>query len=162
MWSERIYLAGRYGRREELCEYAAELRGMGYIVSCRWLSTDHSIEDDQLTNGELPASLAKKFALEDLHDLMRSDCIISFTEIPKETVSRGGRHVELGFALARDDKMRLIVVGPRENVFHYLDVIEHYNTWEESRAQLYNEAEFRAAWKDSVRECLIMGKQKRN
>ncbi len=161
MWNERIYLAGSYGRREELCEYAAERRSMGYIVSCRCLTDDHSIEDDQLTKGELLMRTVSRFAEEDLQDLLRADCIISFTEMPKETVSRGGRHVELGFALAQDDKMRLIIVGPRENVFHYLPVIEHYDTWEAARTQLLDEAGFRAGWKSTVRECFIMGRQKR-
>lgn len=42
-------------------------------------------------------------------------------------ISRGGRHVEFGMALAMDK--RLVVVGPRENVFHLLPAVEQFDTW---------------------------------
>jgi hypothetical protein len=49
---------------------------------------------------------------------MAADAVIIFTEIPNATPATGGRHVEFGLALAQGK--RVIVVGPRENVFHYL------------------------------------------
>lgn len=41
--------------------------------------------------------------------------------------SRGGRHVEFGMALALGK--RVIVVGPRENVFHLLPEVEVHVNW---------------------------------
>jgi hypothetical protein len=49
---------------------------------------------------------------------MRADAVIIFTEIPNTVLATGGRHVEFGLALAHGK--RVFVVGPRENVFHYL------------------------------------------
>ena len=49
--------------------------------------------------------------------------------------NRGGRHVEFGMALARrllSGAPRLIVVGYRENVFHYAPEVEFYETWNEA------------------------------
>jgi hypothetical protein len=37
---------------------------------------------------------------------------------PNTILATGGRHVEFGLALAQGK--RVIIVGPRENVFHYL------------------------------------------
>ena len=49
---------------------------------------------------------------------MAADAVIIFTEIPNTILATGGRHVEFGLALAQGKRM--IIVGPRENVFHYL------------------------------------------
>ena len=60
------------------------------------------------------------------------------TEPPREpSSSRGGRHVEFGIALARSK--RLIVVGHRENVFHWLHMVEFYSEWLELLRKLYIE-----------------------
>jgi hypothetical protein len=53
--------------------------------------------------------------------------------------ARGGRHVELGLALC--DGQRTIVVGHRENVFHWLPQIEFYNDWDECLHELAREKE---------------------
>lgn len=50
--------------------------------------------------------------------------MISFTEPPRSGASRGGRHVEYGIALARG--VRVIVVGFRENIFHWLPQVEFH------------------------------------
>src|SRR5260370_22529594 len=57
-------------------------------------------------------------ARQDCEDLMAADAVIIFTEIPNTILATGGRHVEFGLALAQGK--RVIIVGPRENVFHYL------------------------------------------
>jgi nucleoside 2-deoxyribosyltransferase len=60
-------------------------------------------------------------ANEDYLDIERSDIVAVFTGVDSTT---GGLHVELGVAIAL--KKRIIVVGPRGNVFHYMNVVEHY------------------------------------
>ena len=57
-------------------------------------------------------------ARQDCEDLMAADTVIIFTEIPNTILATGGRHVEFGLALAQGKRM--IIVSPRENVFHYL------------------------------------------
>ena len=48
---------------------------------------------------------------------MAADAVIIFTETEYNPCNRW-RHVEFGLALAQDKGV--IIVGPRENVFHYL------------------------------------------
>ena len=116
----RIYLAARYGRREELNVYAEELRFEGYIVDAIWLTGDH--EAELLTSDD-----AQLFAIEDLRDIEASDIMINFTEPERTGPTRGGRHVEFGMAHALG--LGLIVVGPRENVFHALPSVHQFDKW---------------------------------
>lgn len=165
--SVKVYLASRYSRREELCGYREELkRVLDYEVTSRWLNGAHQISDhgtpiggagEALVEGDAgsasdeAAEMRKRFAWEDISDLLAADTIIAFTEPPRSSASRGGRHVEWGIALgincfAADRGIihrafRLIVVGPRENLFHWLDEIEHFETWHECFESLGAEME---------------------
>lgn len=130
----KIYLASRYSRREELCGYREQLRTMGHEVQARWLDGKHQldnagkpiggsgeklVEEDGDESTEIKnAQLRSKFAQDDWEDCMGADLQINFTEPPRSSANRGGRHVECGIALARG--IPLIVVGHRENIFHWL------------------------------------------
>lgn len=133
----RIYLAARHSRREELCGYADELRKCGHEITARWLLGSHKLSGVALAvesaSGSAP-SRGAAFAREDLQDLMRADAVISFTEVPRSGHSRSGRHVEFGMAFAMHK--RLIVIGPRENVFHCLSAVERYESWEDFKTQV--------------------------
>ena len=121
----QIYLAARYSRREELLAYRDQLEDMGHTVTSRWLNGTH-----QYSNDAHLIELAQGFATEDIEDLLAADICISFTEPPREiSNSRGGRHVEFGYALAQG--MDCYVVGYRENVFHYLAAVKFFETWED-------------------------------
>ena len=63
----------------------------------------------------------------DVADIEACEIVIVFSETPRETNSRGGRHVELGMALAL--KKRIFVVGPVENVFMSLPQIQRVGTF---------------------------------
>lgn len=125
-----IYLAGRHSRREELAAYAERLRELGHEVTARWLNGDHQASDEQLSD---PATheLAQRYAYEDLHDLSACDLAIFFSERPRSMSSRGGRHVELGWALAYGE-MDIWLVGPVENVFHTLSAVRRFASWPEA------------------------------
>lgn len=129
----RIYIASRYGRREEMLAYARVLRGRGAVITSRWLEGEHSSDDvEELTVEEQCA-----WAAEDLLDINQSDALWAFTEEALEYqrlsyVGRGGRHVEFGYVLARKHSgypVRLVVVGPRENVFCCHGHVQHYATF---------------------------------
>lgn len=105
---------------------AAMLGAQGHTITSRWLLGDHQIDDAGLSL-EAKAEERQRFAMEDWADLMSADMCISFTEEPRGTNSRGGRHVEFGAALAAGK--RCIVIGPRENVFHCLPSVEVYETF---------------------------------
>lgn len=122
----KIYLAARYSRREELCQYREALKSLGHEVTSRWLNGNHQAENDELDKG----AAAELFASEDLDDVIESQLVISFTETPRTTQSRGGRHVEFGVAIGRG--IPVWVVGPRENVFHCLGHVDQFDSWDKA------------------------------
>jgi hypothetical protein len=136
----RIYLSARYPRREEMCGYADELRADGHTVDARWLAPGHELTAD------CSVERGSTLAVDDTEDIIASDCLIAFTEDPAGEVpgaARGGRHVEFGFGIGLGSRgpgdfvpLRLVVVGYRENVFHYLPEVEFFPTWAEARAAL--------------------------
>lgn len=104
----RIYLAARFGRRDELREVARTLRRLGYVVTSKWLE----VETDQVDAPDGP-----KWAENDVADVLGSDALVLFTEAEGTPgAGRGGRHVEFGVALGAG--RTLITVGPTENIFH--------------------------------------------
>lgn len=122
----KVYLAARYSRREQLKELAAELERMGHTVTSRWLETEWVNRPDQ--SSAAPPEYRQKYAAIDLEDVRAADVVISFTESPGDG-SRGGRHVEFGYALALGKRM--IVVGHRENLFHEHPTVEFFgSTWD--------------------------------
>lgn len=156
----KIYLASRYSRREELCGYREQLQAEGHEVTSRWLNGKHQISDagvpisdsgEALVEGDdgssthCAAQLRQHFAAEDIEDVQAAECIVSFTEPPRSGHSRGGRHVEfgigLGLAMAGETPPLLIVVGHRENLFHWLPCVAFYATWEEALSELRSHAD---------------------
>lgn len=134
----KIYLAARYSRRLELCQYRTELHRQGHIVTSRWLNGAHQISRDGLRLGaegeeyvetgsdREAAELRAFFASEDMADVRAAELVLAFTENPRAEASRGGRHVELGMALAWEKEVW--VIGPRENVFCWLPNVRQYDT----------------------------------
>lgn len=147
----KVYLAARYSRRLELVGYRTALELYGIEVTSRWLNGSHQIADDGVPIGDdgealvevgdtdRAAMLRQHFAQEDVADVMAADMVISFTEPPRSNASRGGRHVEYGIALALGKQC--IVVGPRENVFHWLPFVQVYDTFDELRREIAHQAE---------------------
>lgn len=120
----RIYMAGRFARRDEFVGYIPLLEEAGHVNSARWLTDETNME-------EADTEARRRFAIIDMEDVAKSDAVIAFTEEPGvEGGSRGGRHVEFGAAIAMN-KLATIV-GPRENVFHFLPGLERFDTIEEA------------------------------
>lgn len=134
----KIYLASRYSRRDEMTVRAFELYGLGHQVTSRWINGDHQISDEGLS-AEAKAEERTRFAMEDWEDLTAADMCISFTEAPRGTNSRGGRHVEFGGALAAGKTC--VIVGHRENVFHCLPNVKFFENWEDCFAWLKSESQ---------------------
>jgi nucleoside 2-deoxyribosyltransferase len=109
-----FYFAARFSRRFELQGYRRDLRMIGHEVTARWID---SRDDD---DGEMAAA-------RDIADIELADGLISFAEAPRSVATRGGRHVELGVALALGK--RVIAVGHRENVFFHLSEVEFFESW---------------------------------
>lgn len=141
----RFYLAARYSRREELLGVRDVIHALGSRVTSRWLDGNHQLADDGTpigNDGEAlvergsvdedsrAAMLRTKFATDDFEDVRWADTVVAFTEEPRTTNGRGGRHVELGLALAWNK--RVIIVGPRENVFCWMPQVEHFKDWRQA------------------------------
>lgn len=137
----RVYLAARYSRHPEMQRVAEDLKAMGHEVTSRWISGVHHLElegnyHSPAAEGFNEADTKKltQFAIEDLEDLYDANMVICFTEEPKSVLTRGARHTEFGVGLEIADRM--IVVGPRENIFHFLPDVEVYPTWEAAKAEI--------------------------
>lgn len=124
-----IYLAARYSRRDELCGCRRDLVRSGYPVTSRWLDKTHEMSREVWADERKRDELLASFCREDLEDIDRCLLFVAFTEVPESGYSRGGRHVELGYALASGKKV--VLVGPRENVFCYDPRVEQFGSWTE-------------------------------
>lgn len=143
---KRIYLASRYSRRVELCGYRNELQNRCFDVQARWLNGTHQLDNAgapigdngealiEAGNCERANALRAEFANDDWEDVTGAEVVINFTEPPRSSANRGGRHVECGIGLALGK--RTIVIGYRENIFHWLPQVEFFETWEAFLATL--------------------------
>lgn len=123
-----IYIAGRFSRRPEANELARRLQGLGHTITSRWVKPDC---DHVLPTGlsqQAADEERRRFAEEDVADVLACDWMISLMEEPRSN-GRGGRHVEFGMALGLNK--RLTIIGPRETVFHHLNQVEHFATVDE-------------------------------
>ena len=136
-----IYLAASYSRRAEVEGYAVEVRGWGHGVTSRW----HQGHNTPLSGGEEMRSLANWYAEGDVADIEAANLYIAFTTTPMPSeepgatlaiaaYKAGGTHVEFGIALALAKE--LWVVGPRENIFHFMDGVVVFDDWEAARGWL--------------------------
>jgi hypothetical protein len=123
----KIYLAARYSRNDEMRGVRDVLEAFGHKVTSRWI--------DQHGGNLLESLVAEKlngdpggcsgYADADIEDLSAADVVVSFTSA--DGGGKGGRHIEFGLALGLGK--HLVVVGPRENVFHTLPAVEWYPDW---------------------------------
>lgn len=124
----RIFLSSRYSRRDELREIRRVLQSQGYDVVSRWLDSDwNETEREGIYAGGTQSSAAppeyrEEYAVKDLEDVAGCDVLICFSEPPRSG-TRGGRHAELGAALALGKQV--ILVGAPEHIFHHHPLIGH-------------------------------------
>lgn len=140
----KVYLAARYDHRKVLCDYRKDLQTIeGIEVTSRWLDGFHTLEAglDDHSNAAVPVTTRREAAKQDWADVLASDVLVFFCEPEDSDSKRGGRHVEFGAALALGK--RVLTVGRhRENVFHELPQVQHYDTWPDALAALRLSAGF--------------------
>jgi hypothetical protein len=130
-----IYIAARYGRKEEAVGYAELLTSRGYTVTSSWV---YQVEDEMLhTEGE---DAAGRFAQKDWDEIRAADMIVALSESENNKFGRGGRHVEFGYA-AGLNKI-LCVVGPLENLFHYHPSVLQFNNFDSFMQYLVEETTY--------------------
>ena len=121
----KLYLAGRYSRKEEITKHAETIRATGLEVCSTWITEPHgpAVQLKDVVPQEL-----REYALRDLEELRLADAFVIYAESDQTYNKRGGRHVEHGFALALGKP--IFVVGPHENIFHYLPSTQHFSSTE--------------------------------
>lgn len=120
------YIASNYESKNAIKKYVAELQISGVGVSSTWQDEPHSPQSGGL-GGSDPTYYAKR----DLEEIDACDWFVIFSQEPTQATYRNGRNVELGYAIAR--KKNLLVIGPYENIFHYLPQFLHVQNWEDAR-----------------------------
>lgn len=83
-------------------------------VTSSWLDEPPILADEEREDWEKRAR-----GNEDYLDIERSDVVVVFTSAPSTS---GGLHLETGLALGMGK--RVILVGPKLNVFHYMNRVE--------------------------------------
>lgn len=123
-----IYLASRYSRNDEMRGVRDVLTAYGFTVTSRWIDLHPDVVGDFTesftvdTLNQEPGKCAP-LGQHDLDDIDRADWVVSFTG----QGGKGGRHVEFGYGVAKGKRM--IVVGPREHVFHTLSTVDAFRDW---------------------------------
>jgi hypothetical protein len=112
----RIYLAANYSAHPLMQAYCAILEDLGHEVTSRWIQGTHSESNKE-----------SEYAKIDLYDLDNAEMIVFFSEQFPNSRIRGGKHVEFGYALAKEKQ--IVIIGDRKNVFHYLDCIRRFETF---------------------------------
>ena len=109
-----VYLASRHEDRPDIIKVRRQLVANGIHVTSRWL-LEGGVLKTPIVENEKEGSL--HVLKNDLEDIDAADVVVVFS--PKKAFgnSTGGRHVEFGYALGTNKP--LILVGWRENVFHW-------------------------------------------
>lgn len=115
----KIYISASYANKQKAADLAHSIAALGenvYEVISSW-HWDKPNDDDGIRDG-LSFEDQKKFATIDLDEVDRCDLLIALTERAGSPYTRGGRHVEFGYAMALGKDT--IAIGPTENIFHAL------------------------------------------
>lgn len=107
----KVYYASRFERQLEIRELALTMHQKhGIDSTARWVTAEAS--------GSKFEAERRFFALMDLQDINEADIVVVFSEQQDFNNGTGGRHVEYGYALAR--QKTIVLCGSKENVFHHL------------------------------------------
>lgn len=126
----KVYIAAPYAARELAKSYADELATIGIECTSTWVTETTEI-NSQSTGAAtgLADDQVYEHVNTDLRDINRADVLVHLTAVhvwrdtrndysssKAPALHSGGRHVELGYALARNKF--IVNVGDPENVFH--------------------------------------------
>lgn len=145
----RVYLAAPFYWQPKLRRHAEELRSLGVRVDCRWLNEPGNLigEVDKLSD-----KYCAEMAAQDIEDIATCNVFVLFTlsdeeienpTLSRKALSRGGRHFEFGYACALRllnafmaggvfTAPRMIVCGPKENIFHSFDPVKQFDNWDQT------------------------------
>ena len=122
----KVYIASFFDTRARIRPYADEFWKRGHEVVSTWLN--ETSRPEGMTTDEF----WKKLAIKDLAEINAADLLVLDTI---DVTPRGGREVELGFALGRFQGKSIYMVGPVRNVFHML-VDRKFDSYEDLMKQI--------------------------
>lgn len=128
----KFYIGARYGRKDEALELAIQLERLGHEITSTWIRQE---EDEMGYTAE--EGTTQQMAIKDVEEIGDAEAFIALSELESNPWGRGGRHVEFGVAVAGHKE--LIVIGPLENIFHYLPDITQYTNVEEFLVEMGRE-----------------------
>lgn len=139
----KIYIAAPFAARDLVRDYAERMEKRGHECTSTWASTTREINDASLGASWITSEdAAREHAEGDLKDIDRSNAMMHLTAehclvmgVEDRRLHTGGRHTELGYALASD--IPVIVVGTSENIFqrslcYWADDFEEAIAWLET------------------------------
>ena len=123
----KVYLAAPYAARDILKDHLAFWQDHGHEVTCGWVKGTRPLETASFgisavsTDEEVTAHASM-----DLADIDDAQALVHYTAEYLQSLDpslgsvthnlhSGGRHVETGYALAKDKPV--VVIGPLENIF---------------------------------------------
>ena len=117
-----IYIAGRYESKGRLQEIRQRVECLGHQVVSTWLD-----EPESEYPTEMDSNAIRACALRDLVEIATADVLLLDTY---DEDIHGGREWEGGFGFGHPH-LRVMLVGPRRNIFHTL-VPMQFKSWEEA------------------------------
>ena len=155
----RVYIASVFADKDRVKARCEELNALGIGTTSRWAS-ETAPHNCKIT--DKPVQYMRETAVFDIEDILAADVLVLTSPTDAEMVNltshqlgRGGRHFESGVVygmMLAAEKLygqragrQLVLLGRRENVFHFLDGTEEaklyppvvqLDTWEEMKAYL--------------------------
>lgn len=114
----KIYIAASFDDRERIALVAERLSRQGHQITSTWIF-------QEVANANDNPEKAPIFAWRDMTEVEAADVLIIDTTLPS---TGGGRHVELGLAIAW--KKKIYLVGHRENIFYHHPLVRHMSTFD--------------------------------
>jgi hypothetical protein len=115
----KIYLSASLKKADEMKKVRSDLEFLGHEITSRWIDRQHLDLCEENQNS------IRINCTEDLADIVLSQMIIIFSN--NGEVSRGGRHVELGFSIAQN--IPIYFIGKPENGFHYVPFVSRFDDY---------------------------------
>ena len=159
----KVYIASCFADKARVAQRSSELLALGIIPTNRWHAEN---APHNCTINDFPDEYFREIVVFDVEDIEAANTFIltvpselEMADMTIRSLSRGGRHFETGlfygFMLTDLRKKghtnrQLIILGKRENVFHFLDgqsltsfypAIKQIDTWEQVKEYLTRKKE---------------------
>lgn len=110
-----FYIGASFPRKDEAQALRDRICGETFHkVQADWINQAKDFQDDEA---------GRRYAIRDIEELRQVDSMICFTG---DTLSKGGRHTELGVAIGIGKVVHII--GPMESVFHRHPLVMQHDT----------------------------------